>query len=68
METLLSQTNLDPMATLLLPGIVKFFGNLMYLYPEQVLLIFLQGISKAIHAYPDFNGFGCKIVGYFHYV
>ena len=36
MESLLSQTDLDPMAALLLPGIVKFFGNLMYLYPEQV--------------------------------
>ena len=36
MESLFTQTEVDSMASLLLPGIIKFFGNLMHLYPDQV--------------------------------
>jgi len=36
MEGLLRQAGSDPMASLLMPGLVKFFGNLMFLYPDQV--------------------------------
>jgi len=53
METLLSQTDLDPMATLLLPGIVKFFGNLMYLYPEQISSRWSSMVSKVITFVPQ---------------
>lgn len=35
MEALLGQADANPMVSFLLPGIVKFFGNLMYVYPEQ---------------------------------
>jgi len=53
MESLLSQTDLDPMAALLLPGIVKFFGNLMYLYPEQISSRWSSMVSKVITFVPQ---------------
>jgi len=53
MESLLNQTDTDPMASLLLPGIVKFFGNLMYLYPEQISSRWSSMVSKVIGLVPQ---------------
>jgi len=53
MEALLSQTDVDPMASLLLPGITKFFGYLMYLYPEQIASRWSSMVSKVITFVPQ---------------
>jgi len=53
MESLFSLTEVDTMASLLLPGIIKFFGNLMHLYPDQIAARWSSMVSKVITFVPQ---------------
>lgn len=53
MESLFTRTEVDMMASLLLPGIIKFFGNLMHLYPDQIHSRWSSMVSKVITFVPQ---------------
>merc|ERR1711874_487182 len=45
LEQLLDNANNDPLAELLVPGIVKFFGNIAHLRPKQILMEYPTFVS-----------------------
>ena len=38
MEDILNESKSDPFADVLLPGLVKFFGNIAHLRPKQMII------------------------------
>jgi len=53
MESLMTLTETDTMASLLLPGIIKFFGSLMHLYSDQITTRWSSVVSKVITFVPQ---------------